>query len=262
MKIALKTILLPSLEVARLGNLLYTEFLKLKRSKMLLISLLGAAVAPILIVVASYLHMKTKQPTEPILFAELFFQVNLYTILIIGVPLYGVVTGYLFIREFLEDTIKNLLTIPVSRFSLLVSKAFILLAWILLLTTFSWVLTLGLGYLAQFDGLTKSLILRSLKQFLLGGILLFILSSPIIFLALYMKNYVPTIICTIIITLINVMGGNSEHRGLFPWAAAGDIANNTLLTTYPPEYSYAVIAIASITGFIATIFYFNRVDIH
>src|SRR5699024_8297988 len=106
------------------------------------------------------------------------------------------------------------------------------------------------------DGLSFSLLTESLKQFSIGGILLFILSSPIIILTLVMNNYVPTIIFTVVITLINVMGGNSEHRALFPWAAAGDIANDTLLPTYPPEYSYIGIVSTALIGFIAMTVYF------
>src|SRR5699024_11824923 len=79
-----------------------------------------------------------------------------------------------------------------------------------------------------FDGLDISLLVESFKEFSIGGVLLFILSTPIILVTLVMKNYVPTIIFTVVITLINVMGGSSEHRALFPWAAAGDIANHTL----------------------------------
>lgn len=61
-------------------NLFLTEVLKLKRSSMFLISILGAAVAPFVVVIATYLN-------EPsILFKELFYNVNLYTVLIIGVP--------------------------------------------------------------------------------------------------------------------------------------------------------------------------------
>src|SRR5699024_1215054 len=63
-------------------------------------------------------------------------------------------------------------------------------------------------------------------------------------------------------TLINVMGGSSEHRALFPWAAAGDIANHTLPSTYPPEYSYTAIIVTALTGFIALIVYFKKVAIH
>src|SRR5699024_12573050 len=94
------------------------------------------------------------------------------------------------------------------------------------------------------------------------GLLLFLLSSPIIFLTRVMNNYVPTIICTVVITLINVMGGKSEHRALFPWAAAGDLANNTLPLTHPPEYSYTAIIVTALTGFIALIVYFKKADIH
>jgi len=131
-----------------------------------------------------------------------------------------------------------------------------------MLTVTAWGITLVLGLLTQFNGINISVLTESLKQFIIGGLLLFILSSPIILLTLVMKNYVPTIIFTVVITLINVMGGNSEHRALFPWAEAGDIANNTLLPTYPPEYSYIGIAATALIGFTAMILYFKKVDIH
>lgn len=242
-------------------DLVYTELLKLKRSKMFLISIIGAAVAPFMVVVASYIHMKTKQPTPFIQFDELFDNTSLYTVLIIGVPLYGVVTAYLFNREYMEDTLKNLLTIPVPRTSLIMSKLLLLFMWMMMLTSVAWGLTLILGMLGRFEGLSTSLVLGSLKQFSIGGGLLFILSTPMILVTLVAKNYVPTIIFTIVITLINVMTANSEHRGLFPWAAAGDIANHTLLPTYPAEYSYVSIAATSVIGFIATLIYFKKADI-
>ncbi|PEJ19577.1 bacitracin ABC transporter permease, partial [Bacillus pseudomycoides] len=37
---------------------------------------------------------------------------------------------------------------------------------------------------------------------------------------------------------------------------------NTLLPTYPPEYSYIVIFATSFIGLISLIIYFKRVDIH
>ena len=223
---------------------------------MFLISILGAAVAPFVVVVATYVH----EPATP--FKELFYNVNLYTVLIIGVPLYGVVTSYLFNREYTENTLKNILTTPVSRVSFIMSKTLLLFMWIMMLTVTAWGITLVLGVLTQFNGLNISVLTESLKQFSIGGLLLFILSSPIILLTLVMKNYVPTIIFTVVITLINVMGGNSEHRALFPWAAAGDIANNTLPPTYPPEYSYIGIIATALIGFTAMIVYFKKVDIH
>src|SRR5699024_5320120 len=152
-----------------------------------------------------------------------------------GVPLYGVLTTYLFNREYMENTLKHILTIPVSRRGFIVSKMLLLFLWIMMLTYIACTLTLVLGMLTQFDCLIFSIVFDYISQFSIGGLFLFILSTPIILVTLVMKNYVPTIIFTVVITLINVMGGNSEHRALFPWAAAGDIANNTLPLTYPPE---------------------------
>ncbi|MGG3806051.1 ABC transporter permease [Metabacillus fastidiosus] len=243
-------------------NLLYTELLKLRRSKMLLISTIGASVVPFMVVFATYIQMKTEEPSPIIKFYELFSNANLYTILVVGVPLYGVVAAYIFNREYMDDTLKNLLTIPVSRVNLILSKLLLLFMWIIFLTLVAWGLTLFLGILGQFQGLSRSLIVETFFQFLVGGILLFILSTPIILITIVLKNYVPTIIFTILITLINIMTANSEHRGLFPWAAAGDISRNTLLPTYPPEYSYIGIAVLSTIGFISMIIYFKKVDIH
>ncbi|MDQ0242919.1 bacitracin transport system permease protein [Bacillus fengqiuensis] len=237
-------------------NLLYTELLKLKRSSMFFISLLGAIVSPVMVVMATYIH----QPSTP--FTELFHDTNLYTVGIIGVPLYAVVAAYLFNREYVEDTLKNLLTIPVSRLSFITSKLLLLLIWIMLLTFIAWVLTLLLGVLLHFEGLNAPLVLKSFTQFLIGGGFLFILSSPVILITLILKNYVPPIIFAIVVTLLNVMSGNSEDRGLFPWMAAVDIANDTLLPTYPPEFSYIAIAAVSLTGFTAAIAYFQKTDIH
>src|SRR5699024_2881372 len=110
-----------------------------------------------------------------------------------------------------------------------------------------WFLTLFLGLLTQFDGLDISLLVESFKEFSIGGVLLFILSTPIILVTLVMKNYVPTIIFTVVITLIYVMGGSSEHRALFPWEAAGNIDNHTPPSTYHPEYSYTAIIVTALT---------------
>src|SRR5699024_3834555 len=177
-------------------SLLFTELLKLKRSSMFLLSIAGAAVAPLVVVVATYVN----EPSTP--FKELFYNDNLYTVLIIGAPLYGVVTTYLFYREYIENTIKNILTIPVSRVSFIMSKTLLLFMCIMMLTMIAWFLTLFLGLLKQFDGLDISLLVESFKEFSIGGVLLFILSTPFIILMLVMMIFVPTLFFSLFIILI------------------------------------------------------------
>src|SRR5699024_2252029 len=95
--------------------------------------------------------------------------------------------------------------IHINSRSFIMSKTLLLFMWIMMLTMIAWFLTLFLGLLTQFDGLDISLLVESFKEFSIGGVLLFILSTPIILVTLVMKNYVPTIIFTVVITLINVM---------------------------------------------------------
>src|SRR5699024_3745879 len=146
--------------------------------------------------------------------------------------------------------------------SFIMSKTLLLFMWIMMLTMIAWFLTLFLGLLTQFDGLDISLLVESFKEFSIGGVLLFIRSSLIILVTLVMKNYVPTIIFTVVVTIIKGMRGSMKHRALFPCAAAGDIAHHTLPSTYATESSYTAIIVTALTGFIALIVYFKNADIH
>ncbi|MEK8127996.1 ABC transporter permease [Paenibacillus filicis] len=241
-------------------NLVYTELLKLKRAKMLGISLAGAAAAPSMVFIG-YLDVKAKRPEELISFAQLFSETNLYVLLLIGTLLYGVITAYLFNREFVEDTLKNLLTIPVSRIGLIVSKLILLLLWILLLTLTAWILTLVYGLIVQVQGLSLAVLGHSLRQYLTGGALLFLLSTPTMFVCLLFKNYVPTIIFTAVITMANVALVNKEYKALFPWTAVHVIASGEGAAQYPLYVSVVVVLVVSAIGFLASIFYFRRMDI-
>lgn len=154
-----------------------------------------------------------------------------------------------------------MLTIPVPRSHFIISKLLLLFLWMMLLTSFAWIVTLFLGFLLRFDGLSPLLLMKSFQQYIVGGGFLFILSTPIILITLVAKNYVPPIIFSIVVTMINVMMASSEHRGLFPWAAVHDIVNGSLDPQYPPSYSYVVIAVTAIAGLTAALVYFKRVDI-
>ncbi|WP_028544715.1 ABC transporter permease [Paenibacillus taiwanensis] len=244
-----------------MADLLYTELLKLKRAKMFLVSVIGASAAPIMMFIA-YLNMKSKTPDEPISFELSFYNTNLNVLLLLGPLLYGVITAYLYNREYVEDTLKNLLTIPVSRTHLIVSKLILLLGWILVLTLEAWGLTLLFGLLGGFEGLSAAVLVQSLTEYLIGAFLLFLLSTPTMFITFWFKNYVPTIIFTAVITLGSVSVVNSDFKPLYPWAAVHVITINGYLPQYPPVYSYLAIGITSLAGLIATIVYFKKVDIH
>ncbi len=227
---------------------------------MFLISIVGAAVAPFMCFIG-YLMKKTERSDIPIQFNEFFVDTNLYVVLLIGVLLYGVITSYLFNREYVENTLKNVLTIPVSKISIIISKLALLLIWIITLTVVSWVLTLILGLIGSFVGLNTIILIKSFKEYIIGGSLLFLLSTPTIFVTLVFKDYVPAIVFTIAVTMVNVLISNSKYSALYPWSAVLVVATNGFRPEYSSIYSYIFIAATSIIGFATTIIYFKNVDV-
>jgi len=244
-----------------LVNLLFTEFLKLKRAKMFFVSVIGAAAAPILMFIG-FLNMRSKTPDVPITFEISFYNTNLYVLMLIGPLLYGVITAYLFNREYVEDTLKNLLTIPVSRISLITSKLVMLFLWIQALTLVAWGLTFILGLIGQFDDLSTAVLWITMKEYIVGASLIFLVSTPTMLVTFLFKNYVPTIIFTAIVTMINLALADMEYKALFPWSAVHVIASKQLIPEYPMLYSYIAILSTSVVGFLATVLHFKKADIH
>ncbi|OYD07139.1 ABC transporter permease [Paludifilum halophilum] len=242
-------------------NLLYMELLKLKRSHMFLISIFGASAAPFISFIAS-LTKKAKLPYSPLQIDEFFSETHLYCVLLIGVPLYGVIAAYLFHREYAEGTLKNLLTIPVSRMGLILSKWALLALWIMALTLISCGWTYIFGLVGPFEGWSTNLLVESFNQFVTSGILLWLLTPPMILVTYLFKSYVTTIVFTIIITMVNLMIFGTEYSALFPWSAVQVIATSSFFPEYPPTYSYLTIMATSFIGFFTTLVYFNKADIH
>lgn len=227
---------------------------------MIFISLIGAASAPIMLFI-SLLNIHSKQPNSPLTFQTFFDNTNLYVLLLLASLLYGVMTAYLFNREYAENTLKNLLTIPVSKVNLMISKMILLGIWILVLTFMIWTSTFILGIMGGFEGLTPWILWKSFSQFMIGGFFIFLLTTPIIFITILLKSYVPAIIFSACITMANVLMADSEYKAVFPWSAVHTVASNSFTPEFPASYSMISILATSILGFMASIFVFKKSDI-
>jgi len=120
-----------------LRNLVICELLKLRRSKMLLICILGAFVAPILMFVngvrTHYAH-----PDAVVKLADFFNSSMLYSMLMFSLIVFAVIGAFLFSREYSENTLKTIITIPVAKSKFIISKFVMLLIVTITLTLISW----------------------------------------------------------------------------------------------------------------------------
>jgi ABC-2 type transport system permease protein/bacitracin transport system permease protein len=232
------------------------EFLKLKRSKIFLLSLMGAILPPLLMFIAVTAF------DEGHSFEALFTNVNMYMSAMFAVLIFAIIISYLFGREYNEHTLKTMLTIPVSREKFLASKYVMFLVWIVILTVVTSLSTLIFGLIAGLEGFSLKLFIASFAQLLYANVLLFLAFSPFVFISLFITNMVPAMVGGAALSLVNLMVYNQNWAPLVPWIspyliASGEIAQYSTSSTV----SYSIILVTFLTGLAISYIYFTKTDV-
>ena len=232
------------------------EFLKLKRSNIFLLSLMGAILPPFLMFIAVFAF------DEGNTFELLFNNVNMYMSALFAVLLFAIMISYLFGREYNEHTLKTMLTIPVSRGNFLLSKYVMFLVWILILTVVTSLSTLVFGFIAGLEGFSLKLFIDSFIQLLFANVLLFLTFSPFVFLSLVITNMVPAMVGGAGLTLVNMLIYGQTWAPYVPWVcpyliASGEIAEYSASIAV----SYGIILATFAIGLIISYIYFTRTDV-
>ena len=232
------------------------EFLKLKRSKIFLLSLLGAILPPLLmfIAVTSFDEGQT--------FEALFTNVNMYMSAMFAVLIFTIIISYLFGREYNEHTLKTMLTIPVSRTKFLISKYVMFLVGIVILTIVTSISTLAFGFAAGLEGFSINLAANSFAQLLYANVLLFLTFSPFVFVSLFITNMVPAMVGGAGLALVNLMVYGQNWAPFVPWTcpyliASGEIAEYSASIAV----SYGIILATFLIGIAVSYIYFTKTDV-
>ncbi len=243
-----------------MANVIYTEILKMKKSRMFLLSLLGGIVSPLLnfFMLLAY-HQQN--PDETLTMESLFNQTHLFIVFLVGTLLFALITTYLFNREFEEDTLKNLLTIPVGRTQLVLSKLFILIIWIEIIMIYSFFMVILLGFIGGFEGFQTNLLFLSFKKYIFTGFLLFLLTPVIILITILFRSYIPSIAFSIFATLGTLIIMNSKYIAFYPWSIPVLMTMNSQQSEYPILFSWLIIIGVFIISLTTTLIYFNKTDI-
>ena len=232
------------------------EFLKLKRSKIFLLSLIGAILPPLLMFIA------VTSFDEGQSFEMLFANVNMYMSAMFAVLIFAIIISYLFGREYNEHTLKTMLTIPVSRGKFLLSKYLMFLVWIIILTIATTLSTLLFGFTADLDGFSIKIVVDSFAELLYANVLLFLTFSPFVFVSLLITNMVPAMIGGAGLALVNLMVYGQNWAPFVPWVcpyliASGEISQYTANISL----SYVIILATFAIGLVISYVYFTKTDV-
>lgn len=232
------------------------EFLKLKRSNIFLLSIIGAILPPLLMFIAVIAFGEGDS------FEILFTNVNMYISALFAVLLFAIIISYLFGREYNEHTLKTMLTLPISRGKFLLAKYVMFLAWILILTLITCTSTTIFGFIAGLEGFTLNLLIKSFGELLFANVLLFLTFSPFVFLSLFITNMVPAMVGGATLALVNILIYNQVWAPYIPWIcpyliASGKIAEYSTSITM----SYGIILVTFIIGLSISYIYFTKKDV-
>ncbi len=252
---------------------LWAETLKMRRSKVPLLTSIGFSIAPL---VGGLFMIILKDPeaaksmglisTKAQLTAGVadwptFFSILSQAVAVGGAILFAIVTAWVFGREFSDRTAKELLALPTSRETIVSAKFVIIAAWTLALSLFIFVLGLIVGALVGIPGWSVEL-LRSAFVDVLGSATLTIALLPFVaLLACIGRGYLPPFgwaILTFALAQIAVITGWGDW---FPWAvpalfsgAAGPRENLLGL------HSYVIVIATSLLGLAATFYWWRNAD--
>ena len=252
---------------------IWTEILKIRRSKIFLITLILSVFVPLIMgfmvfiaknpeiarklgilgAKASVLNLKADWPT--------YLGLLNLAIVGLGLALFGFVTSWVFGREHSDHTMKDLLALPISRSKIVSAKFAVILVWCALLTFVFFISGMFAGAMVQIPGWTDNLFFSELVIFLRAALLVILLCTPVAFFAGIGRGYLSPIGFVIITLMLSQFVGVLGFAQYFPWSIpllyvseAGD-AN-----AQPGIISYIIIILTSVLGFAGTLSWWKYAD--
>ena len=246
-------------------KLLQCEFLKLKRSKFVLIGLLGTLIVPFFVIVKAVTNYFFHPGTAASLFA-LYDSALMFLMLLFAPMVLTILGAWIISREYTDGTLKNILMVPVSKTAFLIGKLlfFAILTFLFLLISWAEIMVLALlcNLFLPVAELTVPTLLFFLLKTLLGGIFLCATQTPFLYLTIRTKGFVAPLTAVSGICLINVVLSNSKVAGFYPWSASYLLLWGRLNgSDCPKEISLAIILLLGLGGIGASLIRFHREEV-
>lgn len=179
-----------------------------------------------------------------------------------GILIFGFVAAWLFGREYSDGTAKDLLSLPVSRTKILNAKFLYYLIWCLALVIFNLLACLAIGYVLKLPGDFKGNIVNNLVIYFNTTILILLLNTPVAFFAIAGRGFMtPLGVVAILLVLAQIIGALG-FGSYFPWAVPGIYSGSggADLKAELNVWSYVIIFITGLIGYIATILWWKYAD--
>ncbi len=246
-------------------SLLQCECIKLKRSKFLLIGILGTLIVPFFVAVKAVTNYLT-HPDNGISVFNLYDDALMFLMLLFAPMVLTILGAWLISHEYTDGTLKNIFVIPVSQTTFLWGKLLFFAMLAFMFMFLSWLVILVLAFLCNcfipVTELTFPSFLFFLIKMLLGGLLLCATQTPFLYLTIRTKEFIAPLAAIAAVILVNVVLSNSGAAGFYPWAASYLLVMGRLSGQgCPKEVSVLIILVMGLLGIAASILRFKKEEV-
>lgn len=236
------------------------EFLKIKRSPLILLSVLGISIVPVLM---GAIMPKSTAGIEGTTFAGFIEDVQMINLMVMGILMFGLITSYTFSKEFEEDTLKSTLAIPVRRVRLLLDKFIVIFVWILSLLLINVLEVVVICLIWGVSGVNLSAIATAVGMAIRDTLIFLPLLTPVMFVTLLVRRYVAGIVFSIAVVVINIIALSSEvYYAYYPYTIplflSGPVPESMTVSV---PISMAILGMTGIVGAVASMIYFQKISI-
>ncbi len=252
---------------------LWTEMLKMRRSKVPLVSAIGFSMAPL----AGGLFMVILKDPEA---ARAMGLISAKAQLMVGVAdwpayfgflsqaiaaggmvLFSIITIWVFGREFSDHTVKELLALPTPREAIVTAKFIVITLWSLIVTLFIIGIGFVVGTLVVLPGWSGELVRTVFIDNLGAAVLTIPLMSFVALLASTGRGYLLPFGWTIFTLFLANISAIMGWGGWFPWAVPGLFSGMAgSRAEFIGPHSYAAVIITSLIGLAATFYWWRNAD--
>ncbi len=248
------------------AQVLATEFLKLRRSKVTWFSLAALSLGPLAIALMMWIvrepgraaqlgllgtkaNLSGLTATWPAYFSMLTMVVGIG-----GMLLLAFVVAYVFGREYTEGTAKNLLALPVGRHWFALAKLVVAAVWWAVLVAVVLLEGFALGALLRLPGFSATLAAGAIRDALLAAVVAYLLVPIVAWIAMLGRGYLPPLGFALAMLAVGDVLSHTGWAAWFPWSIVPQFigAIGKPATAIAPA-SLVVIAITFVAGIAATI---------
>jgi ABC-type transport system involved in multi-copper enzyme maturation permease subunit len=248
-----------------LGQVLATEFIKLRHSKVTGFSLAAISMGPLGIALFMWILLEPERASQLGLLGTkanlsglaatwpAYFSMLTLIVGIGGMLLLSFIVAFVFGREYTEGTAKNLLALPVGRTTFVLAKFLVAAAWWLVLVIAVLVEALMVGALLGLPGFSTGLAVAAVRDALVAAGIAYLLVPVVAWITVLGRGYMAPLAFAIAMLGLGNVFSKTGWAPWFPWSIVpllvGMVGNP--LSTLPPA-SYVVLALTFFGGVAAT----------